>query len=382
MPDVRFATCMLCEACCGLAVTVEDGKASRIEGDRDHPLSRGHICPKAAALDDIRLDPDRVVEPCVREGDAWRNASWDDALARAADGIADVVKRHGRDAVAVYVGNPMAHNGHALLGMGTLLGVLRTKSRFSATSADQLPHMLAGLQMFGHQALLPVPDVDRARFFLCIGGNPVVSNGSIMTAPGIERRLKELRARGGKLVVVDPRRTETARMADEHHFIRPGTDALLLMAMVRTLFEEKLVKPGRLAGFLRGTEALSRASEPFTAEKVASHTGIPAEVTRRLARELAASSAGVVYGRVGVCQQEFGGVCAWLLVALNALTGNLDREGGAMFTTPAIDVVRCSGRRGASGRTRAPCAASPSSAESCPSRAWPRRSRRGRSAAS
>ncbi|HEY8089352.1 MAG TPA: molybdopterin-dependent oxidoreductase [Polyangiaceae bacterium] len=349
MPDVRFATCMLCEACCGLAVTVEDGKASRIEGDRDHPLSRGHICPKAAALDDIRLDPDRVVEPCVRDGETWRSASWDDALTRAADGIAGVVKRHGRDAVAVYIGNPMAHNGHALLGMGTLLGVLRTKSRFSATSADQLPHMLAALQMFGHQALLPVPDVDRARFFLCIGSNPVVSNGSIMTAPGIERRLKELRARGGKLVVVDPRRTETARMADEHHFIRPGTDALLLMAMVRTLFEEKLVKPGRLAGLTRGTEALSRASEPFTAESVAPHTGIAAEVTRRLARELAASSAGVVYGRVGVCQQEFGGVCAWLLVALNALTGNLDREGGAMFTTPAIDVVKLGALLGQKG---------------------------------
>ena len=343
MPDVRFATCMLCEAMCGLAVTVEGGKggrATRIEGDRADPLSRGHICPKAAALDDIRLDPDRVREPCIREGGTWRDVDWDTAVARAADGIAGVVKRHGRDAVGVYLGNPMAHNGHAFLGAGALLGVLRTKSRFSATSADQLPHMLASLEMFGHQALLPIPDVDRARYFLCIGANPVVSNGSIMTAPGIERRLEDLRARGGRVVVVDPRRTETARIADEHHFIRPGTDALLMMAMARTLFDEKLVALGRLADFAVGVDDLSRASQPFTPEAVAPHTGIPAEVTRRFARELAASGQGVVYGRVGVCQQEFGGLCAWLVVALNALTGNLDRAGGAMFTTPAIDVVK------------------------------------------
>ncbi|MGH7295267.1 MAG: molybdopterin-dependent oxidoreductase, partial [Polyangiaceae bacterium] len=340
MPDVRFATCMLCEAMCGLTVTVEGGKAARIEGDRDDPLSRGHVCPKAAALDDVRLDPDRVRNPCVREDGGWRDIGWSEALARAADGIASVSKRHGRDAVAVYLGNPMAHNGHAFLGAGVLLGVLRTRSRFSATSADQLPHMLAGLEMFGHQALLPVPDVDRTRFFLCIGANPAVSNGSIMTAPGIELRLKDVRARGGRVVVVDPRRTETARIADEHHFIRPGTDALLLMAMARTLFEENLVRPGRLADFTAGLDDLDRACRPFTPEAVAPHTGIAAEVTRRLARELAASSAGVVYGRVGVCQQEFGAVCAWLVLALAALTGNLDRPGGAMFTTPAVDVVK------------------------------------------
>ncbi|HEY6463615.1 MAG TPA: molybdopterin-dependent oxidoreductase, partial [Polyangiaceae bacterium] len=233
MSTTSHATCMLCEAMCGLTLTVEDGRATRVEGDRDDPLSRGHICPKALALEDVRLDPDRVREPAVRDREGWKAVSWERAIGEGADRLAGVVKAHGRDAVAVYLGNPMAHNGHALVGAGMLLGVLRTKSRFSATSADQLPHMLASLEMFGHQALLPVPDVDRARFFLCIGANPVVSNGSLMTAPGIERRLKDLRARGGRLDVVDPRRTETARIADEHHFVRPGTDALLLMAMVR-----------------------------------------------------------------------------------------------------------------------------------------------------
>src|ERR1019366_8552167 len=233
-PATGFATCMLCEAMCGLAVTIRDGKATRIEGDRDDPFSRGHVCPKAVALEGIRLDPDRVLEPSVRDGESWRPVDWTHAVDAAAGSLASVVKAHGRDAVAVYMGNPTAHNGHALLGAGVLLGVLRTKMRFSATSADQLPHMLVALEMFGHQGLIPVPDVDRAPYFLCIGANPLVSNGSIMTAAGIERRLKDLRARGGRLVVIDPRRTETARVADEHHFIRPGSDALLLMAMVRT----------------------------------------------------------------------------------------------------------------------------------------------------
>jgi anaerobic selenocysteine-containing dehydrogenase len=337
-------------------------RATRIEGDRDDPLSRGHICPKAVALEDIRLDPDRVREPCLREGAEWRTVDWTRAMGEAGSRIAAVVRAHGRDAVGVYLGNPMAHNGHALLGALVLLGVLRTKNRFSATSADQLPHMLAALEMFGHQALLPIPDVDRSRYFLCLGGNPLVSNGSIMTAPGIERRLKDLRARGGKLVVVDPRRTETARMADEHHFIRPGSDALLLMAMVRTLFEEKRVALGRLSPFTRGLAELEKAAEPFSPERVAPLTGIAPDDVRRIARDLAASESGVVYGRVGLCQQEFGATAAWLVIALNVLTGNLDRAGGAMFTTPAIDVVRLGtllGQRGSFGRYRSKVRALP-----------------------
>jgi anaerobic selenocysteine-containing dehydrogenase len=346
---------MLCEAMCGIAVTTAGGKAARIEGDRHDALSRGHVCPKAVALEDVRLDPDRVREPLVREGGALRAADWTRAITEAGSRLAAVRESYGRDAVAVYLGNPMAHNGHGLLGAGVLLGVLRTRSRFSATSTDQLPHMLASLEMLGHQGLLPVPDVDRTDFFLCIGANPLVSNGSLMTAPGIERRLKELRARGGRLVVVDPRRTETARMADEHHFIRPGTDALLLMAMVRTLFEEGLVAPAHLDGLLRGRAELRDAAEPFAPERVAAQAGIAAEEVRRLTRLLARSRRAVVYGRVGICQQEFGALAAWLLLALSALTGNLDRPGGVMFTTPAVDVVRLGallGQRGSFARYR------------------------------
>lgn len=362
MSETRFATCMLCEASCGIAVTVEDdrgsagsgplpsgARATRIQGDRADTFSRGHVCPKATALDDVRLDPDRVRAPRV-DG---RDAGWDQALDRAAERLARVVRDHGRDAVAVYTGNPTAHNTQALLGALTLFGVLGTRSRFSATSVDQLPHMLVSLEMFGHQALLPVPDIDRTRYFLCIGANPLVSGGSLMTAPGIARRFEELRARGGKLVVVDPRRTETARAADEHLFIRPGTDALLLMAMVRTLFEDKRVKLGRLEGATRGAADLERACEPFAPERVAAATGIDAADIRRLARDLSDADGGVVYGRVGVCQQEFGAVAAWLVVAVNALTGNLDRAGGAMFTTPAVDLLRLAsllGQRGSFGR--------------------------------
>jgi anaerobic selenocysteine-containing dehydrogenase len=348
---------MLCEAMCGLAVDIADGKATRIAGDPDDPFSRGHVCPKAVALEDIRTDPDRVCEPTLREGggngkgngETWRAVGWERAIDEAAESIARVAREHGRDAVALYVGNPMAHNGHALVGAGMLIATLRTRSRFSATSADQLPHMLASLEVFGHQALLPIPDVDRAMHFLCIGANPLVSNGSIMTSGGIQRRLEALRARGGKLVVVDPRRTETARVADEHHFIVPGTDALLLLAMARTLFEEKLVRLGRLAPLTRGVAEVERASEGFAPETVAARVGIAAPEIRRMAREVAAAERGVVYGRVGVCQQEFGGLAAWLVVVLNALTGNLDREGGAMFTTPAVDIVRIAsliGQRG------------------------------------
>jgi anaerobic selenocysteine-containing dehydrogenase len=358
-PSARtaFATCVLCEASCGLQVTVENGKATRVEGNEHDVFSKGHICPKAVALEDVRLDPDRVREPFVREGGERRNVGWDEALGTAASGLKRIQREHGPRAVAVYLGNPMAHNGHGLLGAGVLLAALRQPTRFSATSADQLPHMLASLEMFGHQALLPVPDVDRCQFFLCLGGNPLVSNGSIMTAPGIERRLSDLRARGGKLVVVDPRRSETAAVADEHHFIRPGTDALLLMAMVHTLLEGEHARPGRLRPHLTGLDEVAALAKPFTPERVAPVTGIGADVIRRLSRELAASPAAVVYGRVGVCHSEFGGLAGWLLNVLNALTGNLDREGGSMFTTPAVDVVRLGaflGQRGSFARYHSP----------------------------
>ena len=222
MTETRLHTCMLCEATCGIVAQVEGGRVTGIRGDRDDPFSRGHVCPKAAAIPDVMDHPDRIREPMRRVGDRWEPVSWEDALSEAADRISAIQREHGRNAVGMYVGNPTVHSHGAILGIPLLSKALGGRSRFSATSVDQLPQMLAALEMFGHQLLFPVPDVDRTDFFLVLGANPIVSNGSLMTAPGIADRLSALRARGGRLVVVDPRRTETAAVADRHVAVRPG----------------------------------------------------------------------------------------------------------------------------------------------------------------
>jgi len=340
---------MLCEAVCGLAVEMDGATVKSVRGDADDPFSRGHICPKAAAIADVQADPDRIREPQRREGEKWRAVSWDAALDEAGERLAAVQRKHGRNAVAFYVGNPSVHSYSAMLGVPFFSRALGTRTRFSATSVDQLPHMLAALEMFGHQLLLPVPDVDRTRFFLMLGANPRASNGSLMTAGGISRRLDELRERGGKLVVVDPRRTETAAEADQHLAIRPGTDALLLLALLHVLFEEGRANLRHLAPFTDGLASLQQAAARFPPERVADRTGIPAGEIRELARAFAAAPSAVAYGRVGTSTQEFGGLAAWLIIALNAVTGNLDREGGFLFTSPAADLVGLSARTGDQG---------------------------------
>jgi anaerobic selenocysteine-containing dehydrogenase len=357
MSETHRRACTLCEAICGIVIEHQAGRVLSIRGDADDPLSRGHICPKAVALQDLHEDPDRLRRPLLRRGGDFAEASWEDALGFAAARLAEVQRAHGRDAVAFYQGNPTVHN-YGLLIFGQLFSkTLGSRSRFSATSVDQLPHMLASLLMFGHQLLLPVPDIERARLFVMLGANPLASNGSLMTAPGMARRLKELRARGGRLLVIDPRRTETAALADLHLPIRPGTDALLLMALVRTLFEEGLARPGRLGAVTEGIEELQRLAEPFAPEAVAPATGLDAAAIRALARELGGTRPAVVYGRVGISTQEFGALACWLVNALNLLTGNLDSEGGAMFTRPAADLVSAASRAGqrghfAKGRSR------------------------------
>ncbi len=340
---------MLCEAVCGLTVEVEGDSAGRVRGDPDDPFSRGHICPKAAAIVDVQDDPDRIRAPQRREGGRWQAVSWKAALDEAGTRLAEVQREHGRSAVGVYLGNPTVHSYSALLATPFFNRALGTRARFSATSVDQLPHMLAALEMFGHQVLLPVPDVDRTRFFLVLGANPLASNGSLMTAGGISRRLDDLRKRGGKLVVVDPRRTETAAAADQHLAIRPGSDALFLLAMLQVLFEEQRVGLRHLAPFTDGLGLLRDAAARFPPEEVAAYTGVGASAIRDLARDFASAPAAVAYGRVGTCTQEFGGLSAWLIVALNAVTGNLDREGGFMFATPAADLVALASRTGNRG---------------------------------
>ena len=337
---IHRRTCNLCEAMCGVVIEHDRGHVLDIRGDEDDPLSRGHICPKAVALKDLHEDPDRLRAPQRRVGDRWETVSWDDAFGDIAERVARIQREHGKDAMGVYVGNPTVHNTGALLGGIGLFESLGTFNRFSATSVDQLPHMLAALEMFGHQLMMPVPDVDRSSYLLMLGANPLVSNGSIMTAPGIKRRLRELQRRGGQLVVVDPRRTETAAMASEHLFIRPGADGLFLAAIASVLSAEDRLKPGRLRAITDGFDELRQLVAPFTPEAVAEATGIDAETTRRVARELAAAERPCVYGRIGICTQRFGGLNAWLVNAVNVLVGSLDQVGGMMFTKPAIDLVK------------------------------------------
>jgi anaerobic selenocysteine-containing dehydrogenase len=332
-------TCSLCEAMCGLTLTVDGDRVVSVRGDDDDPFSRGYMCPKGPALAAIHEDPDRLRRPVRRTANGWAAIGWDEALDEAAQRIHDLQRAHGNNALGVYIGNPTVHNMGSILYGPAFLRTLGTKNRYSATSVDQLPQMLAAYLMFGHQLLLPIPDVDHTHHMVILGGNPLVSNGSIMSAPDMKRRLAAIRARGGKIVVVDPRRTETADVADEHVFVRPGSDALLLAAMAHVLFADDLVRPGPLAGLVRNLDALRDAVAAFTPEAVAGPTGIDAATIRRLARELAAAPTGVVYGRVGVSMHPFGTLCHWLVDAINLLTGNLDRRGGAMFTQPALDIV-------------------------------------------
>ena len=330
-----YRSCPLCEAACGVAIEVEGDRVLAVRGDEGDPFSRGFICPKGAALADLHHDPDRLTRPMLRDGSSWRELGWDEAFELVATKLGNIRKAYGNDAVAVYQGNPTAHNLGLITYGQLLMRTLGTKNAYSATSLDQLPHMLAALMMFGNQLLMPVPDIDRADLFICLGANPLASNGSIMTAPDVKRRLKAIRDRGGKVIVIDPRRTETADKADRHLFLRPGTDAVLLLAMIHVLFEEQLTRLGRLA--TTGEGELRAAAAAWPTERAAPITGVTAADIRELARALATTPRAVLYGRIGVCTQEFGGLAAWLCYAINALTGHLDEPGGLMFTTPAID---------------------------------------------
>jgi anaerobic selenocysteine-containing dehydrogenase len=346
---VRTSTCPLCEASCGILVEVDHGRIESIRGDPEDPLSRGYICPKAAALVDLHEDPDRLRTPIVRAGSDWREASWDEAVDRAAHGLARIRKQHGRDAVAIYFGNPVAHNLGLLTHALPFARALRTRNVYSASSADQLPQMLAAYRMFGHLALIPVPDLERTDHLLICGANPVVSNGSLMTAPGMKARLLAIRARGGTVVSIDPRATETTAIASEHIAIRPGTDALLLAAMLHVIFEEGLTRLGRFERAVKNLEALAAFTGELPPERVARRTGVPAPVIRRLARAFALAKNAACYGRVGLCTQRYGTLAVWLVQALNLVTGHLDEAGGMMFTSPAVDAVRIMSRLGTQG---------------------------------
>jgi anaerobic selenocysteine-containing dehydrogenase len=334
--QVHKAACNLCEAICGIEVTTEGNRVVDIRGDKADPLSRGHVCPKSVALADIYNDPDRLRKPVRRRGDAWEELEWEEAFELVARRLAQVRRDHGSEAVGIYTGNPTVHSLGAMTHGLTFMSMLRTPHLYTASSMDQLPQHVVSTLFYGHQLLLPKPDLDRTKYLLAFGANPIASNGSLMTAPDMRRRLREIQQRGGKVVVVDPRRTETAEVADEHVFVRPGTDAAVLLAMVNVVLEKR---PQALPGYITGLSAVRRALAGFTPELASSFSGVPAETIERLALEFADAEAAVCYGRIGVSTQRFGTMCHWAIQTLNIVTNNLDRAGGAMFPEPAMDLM-------------------------------------------
>ena len=358
---VAFRTCPLCEAGCGLEIAVEEPDASdrsasvgsgqrcaggarrgrgtqikRIRGDRDDVFSHGFICPKGSTLKQLHEDRNRLRTPLVRRDGELVAASWDEAFAEIDRRLASIIENHGRDAVSVYLGNPIAHSLAGMLYGKALVKAIGSRNVYTASTVDQRPKELSAGLMFGGALIVPVPDVDRTDFLLILGANPYASNGSLATAPDWPGRIEALRARGGKLVVVDPRRSRTAEEADEWIAVRPGSDPFLLAAMVRVVLDEGLADLGDVAGCVEGMERLAPALSSFGPDEVADVTGVDAATIRRLARELVAAPRAAVYGRIGTTTAEFGTVASWLVDVLNICTGNLDRPGGAMFTTPAV----------------------------------------------
>jgi anaerobic selenocysteine-containing dehydrogenase len=341
-----YRICPFCEACCGLEVGVDDGRVVSVRGMASDVFSGGYLCPKGVALKDLHEDPDRLRTPLIKRDGRFVEATWDEAIAEIERRLVPVIETHGRDAVGLVFGNPSVHKMGLILNFPRLARALGSRNVFSASTLDQMPKQLSSGLLFGHWLSVAVPDIDRTDYLLILGANPVVSNGSMWTVPDFRGRAKAMKARGAKLVVIDPRRTETADIADEHHFIRPGGDAFLLMGMAQVLLAEGLVSLGHLEGHVAGVEAVGAAVRDCTPEAMAPRCGIDAATIRRLAREFAAAKSGAVYGRLGTCTQRYGTLVSWLIDVLNILTGKLDRPGGAMFPKAPAFQANTTGKSG------------------------------------
>jgi anaerobic selenocysteine-containing dehydrogenase len=334
---MHISQCTLCEAHCGIHVTVTDDEVSRIEGNPDDVLSKGYICPKATAMGGLHNDPDRLRTPMRRVGDSFEPVSWAEAFAEIGTRLRRVRSKHGVRALGMYLGNPAAHSSGALYGMA-LRAALLTPNFFTASSIDQMPHEYAAWRVFGSNALVPITDIDRTQRLVILGANPAVSNGSLSIMPGAKRRIKAVRDRGGSVVVIDPRRTETSRLADQHVAVRPGGDVYLLLGMLHVLINENLCDTALIDNLASGWQELCDLVEHADPETMAVRAGVDAEVIRTLARDHAAAESAAIYARIGICQQETGTLVSWLVMVINTVTGNLDRAGGMMFSTPIVDV--------------------------------------------
>ena len=339
--STKYRTCNLCEALCGLEIELIDGQVSKIRGDKKDPFSKGHLCPKAYALKDIHEDPDRLKFPLKKVNGDWVQIDWQEAFDYVGERIHAIQQGHGTDAVGIYQGNPSVHNLGTSLFSPNFVRALKTKNRFSATSVDQLGHHLAAEFMFGHLNLIPVPDIDHTDFWVIMGGNPIISNGSLMTAPDVSGRLKAIQNRGGKVVVIDPRRTETAQKADQHIFIKPGSDIYLVLYMIRYAFEHHHINLGHLESVISQEQIsqIDTLTVGFACDETSTRTGISQEDLVQLAHEYCTATKAVWYGRLGVSANKYGGLCHWAINTLNILTGHFDTSGGAMLTSAAIDVA-------------------------------------------
>ncbi len=332
---VHLRTCPLCEAMCGLEIHVEGDQVALIRADKDDTWSKGHLCPKGTTLGHLHHDPDRLRTPIVRDGDTWREVSWDEAFRRCTELLAPVIAEHGIEAVTAYVGNPLAHNFSLGRYVGILIGMSGIPMIYSAGTVDQWPKNVSSHLMYGGMWKIPVPDIQRTDFLVVMGANPHASQGSLLACPDVMGEIDAIRARGGKVVVVDPRRTGTVERADDWMAITPGTDAALLLAVINVVVSEGLVRLGEIADLLDGVDQIEALVADWTPERVAPVTGIDADRIRALARDLATTERAVVYGRIGLCNQEFGTLASWLIDIVNVMTGHFDTVGGLMFTRPA-----------------------------------------------
>lgn len=350
MPDVIRRSCHLCEAGCGLLFEVDSNEILSVKPDDDDPISQGYVCPKGMAIADVHNDPDRLRRPVRRKPDgSFDEISWDDAFDLTASRLRRIRRDHGADAVGIYFGNPMVHNYSGIVVMSGLFKAIGTRNRTSAGSQDTSPRFAASYYLYGNTLLFPIPDLENTDYFLCIGANPVVSQGSAMVTPNIRARLRAIRQRGGRIVTVDPRFTETAKLADEHVFLKPGADAALLLAMLQTLVADGAVDRAAINRIASGWAEIESRLAPFTPERAAQVTGVDADTTRRLARGFAAAKRGVVYTRVGTCNNAYGTLATWANDLLNIATGRLGVDGGVVFAEPALDgaqVVELGGMNG------------------------------------
>ncbi len=343
MSKIHARTCHICEANCGLLVEVEGREILSIKGNPDHVLSRGHICPKATAIADLQDDPDRLHKPVKKVNGQWQEIGWEQAFSEIA---AKFVALKGQGAKpAMYAGNPGAHDYALSTQVGQLRRAMGLKNIYSASTLDQIPHHVVQYHMYGHVSLAAVPDIDRCQYLMIIGGNPVASNGSIWTVPDFKKRVKAMQARDGKLIVVDPRRTETAKIADAHHFVKPGTDTALIIGILKSIFDGGLVDTSRVDELLDDSwGAIEPAIADFDMDQLAAHCGISVATMQEMAEQLAADQPAALYGRMGVSVCEFGTLNQWLIQIINIASGNLDRVGGTMVPQPALDTINLVGR--------------------------------------